>query len=125
MEDLVIVAKLIIFVSILNVWFFRVRRGTRWRGGNAGSMREEFKVYGLSETMMNMIGALKVLAALGLVLSIWLPYLAIPSSAAMGFLMIGAIWMHLKIRDPLSKSLPAFIFLLLSAFIWMEATGLI
>jgi hypothetical protein len=125
MEDLVIVAKLIIFVSILNVWFFRVRRGTRWRGGNAGSMREEFKVYGLSETMMYMIGALKVLAALGLVLSIWFSYLAIPSAAAMGFLMIGAIWMHLRIRDPLSKSLPAFIFLLLSAFIWMEATGLI
>ena len=125
MEDLVIVAKLIIFVRILNVWFFSVRRGTRWRGGNAGSMREEFKVYGLSETMMYMIGALKVLAALGLVLSIWFTYLAIPSAAAMGFLMIGAIWMHLRIRDPLSKSLPAFIFLLLSAFIWMEATGLI
>ena len=125
MEDLVIVAKLVIFASILNVWFFRVKRGTQWRGGNAGSMQEEFKVYGLSETMMYMIGALKVLAAFGLMLSIWLPVLAIPSAAAMGFLMAGAIWMHLKIRDPLKKSLPAFIFLLLSAFIWMEATGLI
>ncbi|MEJ2161833.1 MAG: DoxX family protein [Robiginitalea sp.] len=125
MQDLVIVAKLILFVSIINVWFFRVKRGSRWRGGDAGSMREEFKVYGLSETMMYMIGALKVMAALALVLSIWLPMLTIPGAAAMGFLMAGAIWMHLKVGDSLSKSLPAFIFLLLSVFIWAQATGLI
>lgn len=125
MEDLVTAAKLILFVSIINVWFFRVNKGTRWRAGEAKTMEEEFQVYGLSKTMMYMIGALKIIAALGLAASIWFPFLAIPSAAAMGFLMAGAIWMHLRVGDPLVKSAPAFIFLLLSAFIWIYTTGLL
>lgn len=125
MEDFVTASKIILFVSIVNVWFFRANRGTRWRGGNAVSMKEEFKVYGLSETMMYTIGALKVLAAIALIISIWYPVLAIPASAAMGFLMMGAIWMHLKVKDPIKKSLPAFLFLLLSIFIWLYSTGMI
>jgi hypothetical protein len=125
MEDLVVAAKIILFVSIVNVWFFRTNRGTRWRAGDAGNMKEEFKVYGLSETMMYSVGILKVLSAIGLIVSIWFPALAIPCSAAMGFLMVGAIWMHLKVKDPLKKALPAFVFLLLSVFIWLYSTGLI
>ena len=88
-------------------------------------MQEEFKVYGLSKAMMLMVGALKVLAAIALALSIWYPVLAIPASAAIGFLMVGAIWMHLRVRDPLKKSLPAAILLLLSAFIWLYSTGVL
>jgi hypothetical protein len=125
LEDIATAAKFILFVSIFNVWFFRVNRGTRWRAGNATSMKEEFQLYGLSETTMYMIGFLKVASAIGLVLSIWFPFLAVPAAAAMGFLMIGAIWMHLKVGDPVKKSLPAFIFLLLSIFIWLFSTGLI
>ena len=125
MEDLVTGAKILLFVSIVNVWFFRANRGTRYRGGTAVSMKEEFQVYGLSETMMYLIGFLKVLTAIALVVSIWFPVLAIPASAAMGFLMIGAIWMHLKVKDPIKKALPAFLFLLLSTFIWLYSTGMI
>ena len=125
MEDLVILSKLIIFVGIVNVWFFRVNKGSQWRGGEAGSMQEEFEVYGLSKAMMFMVGTLKVLSAIVLVLSIWYPFLAIPASAAIGFLMIGAIWMHLRVRDPLKRSLPAAILFLLSAFIWLYSTGMI
>ncbi|MGB5188671.1 DoxX family protein [Robiginitalea sp.] len=125
MEDLVMAAKIILFVSIVNVWFFRANRGTQWRAGDSKNMKEEFKIYGLSETMMYSVGFLKVLSAIGLIVSIWFPVLAIPASAAMGFLMVGAIWMHLKVKDPLKKALPAFLFLLLSAFIWLYSTGLI
>ncbi len=88
-------------------------------------MQEEFEVYGLSKAMMFMVGTLKVLSALVLVLSIWYPFLAIPASAAIGFLMIGAIWMHLRVRDPLKRSLPAAILFLLSAFIWLYSTGIL
>jgi hypothetical protein len=123
LEYLVLAAKITLFLTIANVWFLRFSRPTPYRGGQAGNMREEFKAYGLSEAMLYMVGALKVLAAIGLLVSIWLPFLAIPSAAAMGFLMAGAIWMHLRIRDPLIKALPALIFFLLSAFIWLEATG--
>ncbi|TNF74376.1 MAG: hypothetical protein EP302_03000 [Bacteroidetes bacterium] len=88
-------------------------------------MQEEFEVYGLSKAMMFIVGTLKVLAALVLLVSIWYPFLAIPASAAIGFLMIGAVWMHMRVRDPLKKSLPAAILFLLSAFIWLNSTGMI
>jgi hypothetical protein len=125
MEELIIASKLIIFAGIVNVWFFRVNKGTQWRGGEASNMQEEFEVYGLSQAMMYMVGALKVIAAFALLLSIWYPFLAVPGSAAMGILMVGAIWMHLRVKDPLKKSLPAFVMLLLSAFIWLYSTGVI
>lgn len=120
-----ILSKLIIFAGIVNVWFFRVNKGSQWRGGEAESMQEEFEVYGLSKAMMLMVGTLKVLAAIALVVSIWYPFLAIPASAAIGFLMIGAIWMHVRVRDPLKRSLPAAILLLLSVFIWLYSTGVL
>lgn len=117
MDYILIVAKVIIFISIINVWFFRFNKKTLFRGGDASSMKAEFAAYGLSETMMYLVGALKVLSALGLILSIWVPQLAIPAAAIMAILMLGAIFMHFKISDPLTKSLPAFIFLLLSLLI--------
>jgi hypothetical protein len=80
-------------------------------------MKAEFAAYGLSEPMVYLIGALKVLSALSLILSIWIPSLALPAASVMAFLMLGAIFMHFKIKDPLIKSLPAFIFLLLSLLI--------
>ena len=117
MNYILIGAKVIIFISIINVWFFRFNKKTLFRGGDASSMKAEFAAYGLSETMMYLVGALKVISALGLVISIWAPQLAIPAASIMAILMLGAIFMHFKISDPLSKSLPAFIFLLLSLLI--------
>ncbi len=117
MDYILIGAKVIIFISIINVWFFRFNKQTLFRGGDASSMKAEFAAYGLSETMMYLVGALKVLSALGLLLSIWVPQLAIPAATIMAILMLGAIFMHFKISDPLTKSLPAFIFLLLSLLI--------
>lgn len=125
MEDVATLAKLILFASIVNVWFFRVNRGTQWRGGEAANLREEFEVYGLSKATMYMVGVLKVVSALALMASLWYPALAIPASAAMAFLMAGAVWMHLKVKDPPRKALPAFLFFLMSVFIWLQATGVI
>ncbi|MCO5725055.1 DoxX family protein [Robiginitalea marina] len=123
MGYLVLAAKIIIFLTIANVWFLRFSRPTPYRGGQARNMREEFEAYGLSEAMLYMVGALKVLAAIGLLVSIWIPFVAIPSAAAMGFLMAGAIWMHLRVGDPLMKSMPALLFFFLSVFIWLQSTG--
>lgn len=114
MEYLISAIKLFIFVSIFNVWFIRFNKSTSWRGGEASSMREEFKNYGLSETVMYVVGGLKVLSALALLLSIWMPVLTLPAAALMAVLMAGAIAMHIKINDPLRSSFPAFSFLVLS-----------
>lgn len=117
MDYISILAKVIIFISIINVWFFRFNKKTMYRGGDASSMKEEFAAYGLSESTMYFIGTLKVLSALGLIVSIWAPMLTLPSAGLMAILMVGAILMHVKIKDSLKQSMPAVIFLLLSLFI--------
>ncbi len=114
MEYLIIAIKIIIFVSIINVWFIRFNKSTSWRGGNASSMKEEFKNYGLSESMMYIVGGLKVLSAFALLVSIWVPSLTLPAAGLMALLMAGAISMHIKINDPMRSSFPAFSFLVLS-----------
>lgn len=117
MEYIVISAKVIIFISIINVWFFRFNKKTQYRGADATSMKDEFAAYGLSTNMVYVIGTLKVLSALCLLISIWVPVLALPAASVMLILMMGAIIMHFRINDPLIKSLPAAIFLLLSILI--------
>ena len=114
MEYLITAIKIVIFVSIINVWFFRFNKSTSWRGGEASSMKEEFAAYGLSTSVMYIVGVLKVLSALLLVVSIWVPSLVLPAAGLMALLMLGAIAMHLKINDPLRSSFPAFSFLVLS-----------
>ena len=77
-------------------------------------MQEEFAVYGLPMWFMNVVGGLKVILALLLLASIW--YASLEPVAAYGIaaLMLGAVSMHFKVGDPLTKSLPAFSFLVLS-----------
>jgi hypothetical protein len=116
-DYLLVVIKVIILISILNVWLLRFNKPTPWRGGSAQSMKEEFKTYGLSETMMYLVGGLKILFAALIFASIWKPQLAVPGAAGMAILMLGAIAMHFKVKDPLKKSFPAFSFLVLSVII--------
>ena len=63
--------------------------------------------YGLPPWFAYGIGALKVGSALALLGGLWLPALVVPAAALVGVLMVGALAMHAKIRDPLSKSMPA------------------
>jgi hypothetical protein len=117
MDFIVIFAKVIIFVAIINVWFFRFNKKTKYRGGDASSMKAEFSNYGLPESMVYIIGGLKFLSAFGLLLSIWFPQLALPAAVVIAILMVGAIIMHLRIKDDFIKSMPALLFLLLSLLI--------
>jgi uncharacterized membrane protein (UPF0136 family) len=70
-------------------------------------MIEEFAVYGLSETMVYLIGGLKVLAALGLLIGFFKEKTIIPSASLMGILMLGAMYMHFSVADDAIKYLPA------------------
>lgn len=125
MEFVIIAIKIVIFASIINVWFFRFNKPTSWRGGAASSMKDEFKNYGLSETFMYIVGGLKVLSATLLLVSIWLPVLTLPAAILMALLMVGAIAMHIKINDALKKSFPAFSFLVLSLVLILNTQGYI
>ena len=96
-----------ISLIVLNVWFFRFNTFTIYRGGNATNMIEEFAVYGFSETVVYIIGGLKILAAFGLLFGFFLEKTILPSVSLMGTLMLGAIIMHFKINDEAIKFLPA------------------
>ena len=102
-----IALKAVIFLTIINVWFFRFNKPTPYRGGGAKSMKEEFEVYGISTAAMYLVGAIKIALATALLISIWYPQLSIPAAAAMGLFMLGAIVMHFKANDPGIRSFPA------------------
>lgn len=117
MQTLVIVLQIIVAIGLLNVWLVRFGRSTAYRGGDARSMREEFAIYGLPAWSTYLIGVLKVGAALCLIAGIWLHRIVFPAALLICVLMLGALAMHLKVRDPLKKSVPALFILTLSIFI--------
>ncbi len=64
-----------------------------------------------------MIGTLKVSLALLLLFGIWFSPLTRPSAIGISILMLGAVVMHLKVKDPIKKALPAASVLLLAIIV--------
>lgn len=109
METLARVLQVIVGLGLLNVWLVRARSSTGYRGGSAKTLREEFAAYGLPVAAFYVVGTLKVLAAVTLLAALFLP-LSLPARIAamvVAGLMVGALAMHAKARDPISKSVPA------------------
>lgn len=120
MEILKIILQLIVGLGILNVWLLRFNKNTSYRGGNAESMKEEFKAYGLPETMIYIVGFIKVALALMLIAGIWIESLVDPAAIGMTVMMLGAIIMHLKIKDTFKQTLPALTLLIVCGIIiWL------
>lgn len=117
MDYIIIALKCIVAISILNVWLIQNKKATRWRGGNANTILEEFKTYGLPLWSCYVVGTLKVILAIGLLISIWYPALERPSALGLALLLSGSVLMHIKINDPLFKSFPAALFLAMCLFI--------
>ena len=111
--NLLLILNLIIALGIINVWLVRFQQETQWRGGEAKSLKEEFQVYGLPIWFMYIIGLLKLSLSILLIIGIWFPKISFYASLTMIMLMIGALLMHLKVNDPLKKSLPAFTIIVL------------
>ena len=117
MESVTLAIQIVIALGIFNVWLLRFGKPTSWRGGEAKSMREEFEVYGLPGWSLGVIGFLKLLFAASLIAGIWVPALTKPAAIGMAVLMLGAVLMHVKVKDPLQKSLPAFTVLVLALIV--------
>ena len=124
MQILRIVLQVIVALSLLNVWLLRFRRSTAYRGGNAQSMREEFAFYGLPGWFIYVMGTLKIGASVCLFAGIWFRGLVWPAAFLVCILMCGALAMHMKVRDPWMKSLPAVIVLALSVTICLIGPSL-
>lgn len=117
MSTVVLVLQIVIALGIANVWLVRYGKSTAYRGGSATNMKEEFEAYGLSEGFMKLIGAAKLLLAAALVVGIWVPELVRPAAIGMVVLMLGAVSMHAKVKDPALKWLPASAMLAMSAVV--------
>ncbi len=106
--------QLLVAFGLLNVWLIRSNQKTAYRGSNASSLKSEFAAYGLPLWSFYVIGFIKISAALLLLLGLWIPLLVFPSALVVSLMMLGAVCMHIKVRDPLKKCLPALIMLFFS-----------
>lgn len=114
MENVSILAQLIVSASIIIVWVFRY-----------DNIVAEFKQYGLSDTIRNIVGASKIILATILALDVWYELPVIAAALSMAFLMICAQAFHVKVRNPLKKYVPSAFLFLLSVFIAAFHHGLI
>ena len=121
--ELILILQLIISIGLINVWFFRFNKATEFRGGNAKNMREEFQAYGLPAWSMYLVGAAKVIIAVLLIVSIWFKELLVYNLLALAVLMIAAVLMHIKVKDPIKKSYPALSILFMIALIFYLTMG--
>ncbi len=109
--------QVIVALGIFNVWFLRLNKPTNYRGGDAKTMEEEFRVYGFSKQFMISIGTVKVFLASLLLLGLWYAPVAFIGAVGMTWVMLAAVVMHLKVSDPVRKAVPAFLMFLMSAFV--------
>ncbi|MEJ6674628.1 MAG: DoxX family protein [Polaribacter sp.] len=106
MENILILAQLIVSISVLIVWVFRY-----------DNIVLEFKQYGLSNLLRNFVGALKISLATILILGIWHQEFLFISSMAMAFLMVCAQLCHFKVKNNWMKFMPSLSLLILSLLI--------
>ncbi len=117
MNSIIVFLQLFVAFGLLNVWVIRSNQETPYRGSNSRSLKNEFTAYGLPLWSFYAIGFLKITSALLLLLGLWIPFLVFPSAFVISLLMVGALCMHIKVRDPVKKSLPALIMLFFSIII--------
>jgi uncharacterized membrane protein YkgB len=122
MDTARIILQVVIALGIFNVWLLRFNKATNYRGGSATSMEEEFKAYGFSRFFMLCIGATKVTLAVLLLVGLWDVRCAYVAGATMAALMLAAVFMHVKIRDPLMKAVPAFAMLIMSSLVFLSVS---
>lgn len=114
---ILIALKIIVGISIINVWTLQANKPTKWRGGNAQNIIEEFKYYGLSKNFCFLIGFLKISLAILLLASIKFTSLTVIASAGLAALLLGSIAMHIKVKDEWYKSFPAALFIVINTVI--------
>jgi len=114
MENIAILAQLIIAISIVVVWVF-----------SFDNIVMEFKQYGLSPLIRSMVGASKIALSTLLVVGIFYKEVVFISALLMAFLMICAQIAHIKVKNPLTKYIPSFLLLIMSLFVAAVDSGLL
>lgn len=127
MDMLLFLLKLFTALGILNVWLLRYNKKTKYRGGSSKNLYEEFKTYGLSSRFMYLIGSIKISISLLFIISLFIndvyiikDFIEFYGAIIMSLIMTGAILMHLKVKDPINKSIPALIMLTMYLLIFIN-----
>ena len=109
--------QIIVGVGLLNVWLLRRESATAYRGGEAKNLKEEFATYGLPAPMFYIVGGLKIICGVLLLVGLGYRPVVLPAAAVVVVLMLGAVAMHLKVGDAVSKYVPAALMLAMSGAI--------
>jgi putative oxidoreductase len=64
---------------------------------------ENFRRFGYPQWFRIVIGSLEALGGIGLLIGIWLPWLAALASAGLTLVMVGAFLTEVRTREPLQK----------------------
>lgn len=116
-----LILQAIVGLGLLNVWLLRRQSATAYRGGEAKNLKDEFAAYGLPAPMFYIVGGLKIICGVLLLVGLAYPPVVLPAAAVVAVLMMGAVAMHLKVRDPVSKFVPAALMLAMSVAICVIA----
>ena len=85
-----------------------------------GHMRSEFERYRLAK-QRPLVGALQLLAALGLLAGLIVPWLGQMAAAGLALMMLVGVVVRYRIKDRLVLILPAFFYMILNAYLTVAA----
>ena len=114
MQTLSIYAQLIIALSVAYVWIFRY-----------DNIVKEFKQYGITDLLRNMVGAAKISLSTLLIAGIWYHKLVLVPALLMAGLMLCAQAAHIKVKNPVRKFVPSALLLILCLFVAGVSSGII
>jgi hypothetical protein len=77
----------------------------------------EFKRFGLTAFQRKSTGILQLLGAIGLILSFFSVWIGLLSAMGLTSMMLVAFMVRISIKDSLTQSIPALIFLLVNSWI--------
>jgi DoxX-like family len=110
MRQLTICLQALVVASIFFVWVVRYP-----------NIVEEFRGYGLSESLRDLVGVFKLTFALLLLIGIERPFFAVVGGIGIFLLMGAAILTHLRVKNAVVKMLPSLALLACSAIIaWIN-----
>lgn len=112
-----VLLKIIVGFSILNTWIFQSKKPSRWRTGNANTLDEEFKIYGLPKYIFYIVGCFKISLAVLLLTSIKFKSFTVIASLGLAGLFLVFIVLRIKAGDAYYKLFPSLLFLILNLII--------
>ena len=106
MHPLTISLQALVAASVFFVWVVRY-----------ANIVQEFKQYGLPDWLRDLVGISKLTFSLLLLIGIERGLFAVMGGAGIALLMVGALGVHLRVKNPVFKMLPSLTLLVFSTAI--------